>query len=80
MRALGVLGANFTKAAKVVKRISPLLFFLLGFTIALLAVAALPLRFAPSRHLAAGLAQSRSLIAVTGAVAFVAVALAYALR
>jgi hypothetical protein len=75
----GVLGVQFIRAADVVKRIHPLLYVLLGLAIALLALAALPLRFVPNAHLAAVLAYRRSIVATAGAAALVAVSVFYAL-
>ena len=79
-RRHGVLGTRFTKqAVDAVKRIPLWLFVLLGLAIALLAVAALPLRVAPNGRTAAVLAHRRGLIALVGAAMLVAVTVAYAL-
>jgi hypothetical protein len=75
----GVLGARFTKAVDAVKGVPFWLFVLLGFAIALLAVAALPTRAAPNGKTAAVLARHRATIALAGAAAFVVVTVAYAL-
>jgi hypothetical protein len=76
----GVLGTRFTrKAVEVVKEIPLWLFVLLGLAIALLAVAALPLRVAPNGRAAAVIAHRRGVVALAGGVALVAVAVAYAL-
>jgi hypothetical protein len=76
----GILGVRFTKAVDVVKAIPLWLFVLLGLAIALLAVAALPLRAAPNGRTAVVLAHRRGLIALAGAAMLVAVTVAYALR
>ena len=76
----GVLGVRFTKAVDAVKAIPPWLFALLGLAIALLAVAALPLRATPNGRTAAVLAHRRRLIALAGAAALVAVTVSYALH
>ena len=79
-RAHGVLGVKFAKnAVGAIKSIPPLLFVLLGIAIALLGVAALPLRMAPSRQAAMTLAYHRGGVALAGAGLLVAVAVAYAL-
>lgn len=83
-RAHGVLGARFTKPATAVvdavKSVPIWLFILLGLAIALLAVAALPLRAAPTRRGASTLAHRRGIFALAGAAALVAVTVAYALH
>lgn len=81
-RAHGVLGTRFTKRAVVdaVKSIPLWLFVLLGLAIALLAVAALPLRAAPTRRGASALAHHRGVVALAGAAALVAVTVSYALH
>ena len=62
-----------------VKSIPNLLFVLLGLAIALLAVAALPLRAAPTRRAAMALARHRGAVALAGtAVLAVAVAMTVA--
>lgn len=79
-RARGVLGARFTRAADVVRSIPLWLFVLLGLAIALLAVASVPLRAAPTRRGASALARHRSAVAIAGAATLVAVTVAYALH
>ncbi len=76
----GVLGVRFTKAVDVVKAIPLWLFVFLGLAIALLAVAALPLRATPNGRTAVVLAHRRRLIALAGAAVLLAVTVAYALR
>jgi hypothetical protein len=76
----GILGVRFTKAVDAVKAIPLWLFVLLGLAIALLAVAALPLRATPNGRVAVVLAHRRGLIALAGAAMLVAVTVAYALR
>lgn len=75
----GVLGVRFSRAADAVSEVHPLLFVILGLAIMLLALAALPLRWVPNARVAAVLAYRRSLVALAGATALVAVAVAYAL-
>jgi hypothetical protein len=81
-RAHGVLGARFTKKAilDAIKGIPPWLYAVLGLAIALLAVAALPLRATPSRGAAVALAHHRGAVALGGAAMLVAVTVAYALH
>lgn len=81
-RAHGVLGAKFTRKAIVdaITGIPPWLYGLLGLAIALLAVAALPLRATPSRGAAITLAHHRGVVALGGAAMLVAVTVAYALH
>ena len=76
----GVLGAKFTRAVDAVKSIPLWLFALLGLAIAILAVAALPLRAAPSRRAALALAHHRGTAVLTGAAVLVAVMVAYTLH
>jgi hypothetical protein len=77
--AAGVLGARFERATDAVKNVHPLLFLLLGFAIALLTLAALPLRYVPNARIAALLAYRRSAIALTGAMVLASVMVFYAL-
>ena len=79
-RDQGVLGAKFTRAVDAVKGIPLWLFVLLGLAIAILAVAALPLRAAPTRQAALGLAHHRGAVALTGAAVLLAVTVAFALH
>lgn len=80
-RAQGVLGARFTKrAVDAVKSIPLWLFALLGLAIALLAVAALPLKAAPTRETAVALAHHRGMVALGGAALLAAVTVAYTLH
>lgn len=74
----GVLGARFDEATDAVKKVHPLVFVLLGLAIALLAVAALPMRFVPNARIAALLAYRRLVVAIAGALALVMVAAFYA--
>ena len=75
----GVLGARFSRATEAVKDVHPLLFVLLGIAIALLAIAALPIRLVPNARIAALLAYRRLALAIAGAVALVMVMAFYAL-
>jgi len=75
-RRHGVLGARFSWAQPGTSR---WLLALLGPAIALLAIAALPLRIAPNRRTAEVLARSRGVMALTGAGALVGVGVAYLL-
>jgi len=80
-RDRGVLGANFTKiAVDAVKGIPLWVFILLGLAIAILAVAALPLKAAPTRRGASALAHHRGAVALTGAAVLLAVTVAYTLH
>jgi hypothetical protein len=81
-RSHGLLGVKVArKAVDTVTRIPPWLFALLGVAIALLAIAALPLRATPSRRAAVLLARRRAMIALAGAGALLAAAtVAYALH
>ena len=74
----GVLGARFEQATDAVKKVHPIVFVLLGLAIALLAVAALPMRFVPNARIAALLAYRRLAVAIAGALALVMVAAFYA--
>ena len=77
----GVLGATFAReAVDVVKSIPPWVYALLGLAIVLLAVAALPLRAAPSPRTAVLLANRRELIALAGAAALTVATIFYALN
>lgn len=78
-RRHGVLGARFTKSVDAVQSVPPILFVGLGFAIALLGLASLPLRATPNGRAAAELAYRRGTIALAGTTALVAVAVAYAL-
>jgi hypothetical protein len=76
-----VLGARFTRrAVDAVKSIPLWLFALLGVAIALLALAALPLRATPNGRTAVLLAHRRGMIALAGTAALVAVAVAFVLH
>jgi hypothetical protein len=76
----GVLGRRFAQeAVDVVTSIPPWVYALLGLAIALLAVAALPLRATPSPRTAVLLANRRALIALTGAAVLTVATIAYAL-
>jgi hypothetical protein len=75
-----VLGRRFAQeAVDVVTSIPPWVYALLGLAIALLAVAALPLRATPSPRTAVLLANRRALIALTGAAVLTVATIAYAL-
>lgn len=76
----GVLGTKFTKAVDAVRTIPLWVFVLLGLAIALLALAALPLKVTPSRRAALALAHHRGMVALGGAATLVAVTVAYALH
>jgi hypothetical protein len=75
----GVLGVQFSRAAEAVKKIHPLLYVLLGVAIALLALAAIPVRYVPSARLAALLAYRRSTVVIAGAAMLAAVSVMYVL-
>ena len=75
----GVLGVQFSRAADAVKEIHPLLYVLLGVAIALLGLAAIPVRYVPNARLAALLAYRRSTVAIVGAAALAAVSVTYVL-
>jgi uncharacterized membrane protein YgcG len=77
--AAGVLGARFERATAAVKDVHPLLFLLLGFAIALLTLATVPLRYVPNARVAALLAYRRSALALTGAMMLTWVMVFYAL-
>jgi len=80
-RSHGVLGARFAKTAvDALTNIPAWLFGLLGLAIALLAVAALPLRATRRRGAAAALAHHRGTVALAGAGMLIAVTVAYALN
>lgn len=77
----GALGARFAQEAADQVASIPLWFLaVLGLAIVLLAVAALPLRAAPSPKAAAVLAQRRGVIAIAGAATLAVVTIAYALH
>jgi hypothetical protein len=76
-RAAGVLGAQFTKAVELVQAVPPFLFVILALAIALLALAATPLRATPSLRLRKLLAYHRELVALAGTVAVIAVTITY---
>jgi hypothetical protein len=78
-KPLSVLGVRFTSATDAVKKVPVILFVLLGLAIGLLAVAAMPLRFVPSAHMAAVLAYRRTFVALAGAITLASVAFVYAL-
>jgi hypothetical protein len=76
-----VLGARFTRrAVDAVTSIPLWLYVLLALAIALLAVAALPLRATPNGRAAVLLAHRRGMIALAGAAVLVAVTVSYVLR
>jgi hypothetical protein len=79
-RDRGVLGARFTRAVDAVKSIPLWLFALLGLAIAILAVAALPMKATPSRRAALALAHHRGAFALSGAAVLFAVTVAYTLH
>jgi hypothetical protein len=76
-RAVGVLGAQFTRAVELVEAVPPFLFVILALAIALLALAATPLRATPSLRLRKLLAYHRELVALAGTVAVIAVTVTY---
>jgi hypothetical protein len=76
-RAAGVLGAQFTRAVELVQAVPPFLFVILALAIALLALAATPLRATPSLRLRKLLAYHRELVALAGTVAVIAVTITY---
>jgi hypothetical protein len=77
----GSLGEQFTReAVDAVASIPPWVYALLGVAIALLAVAALPLRATPSAETAMFLAHRRGVIAAAGAAALAVATIAYALH
>ena len=76
-RAHGVLGARFAQdAVGAFKTIPSLLFVLLGIAIGLLAVAALPMRLAPTQRAAMTLALHRGAVALAGTGLLIAVLVA----
>ncbi len=76
-RAHGTLGARFAQdAVGAFKTIPSLLFVLLGIAIGLLAVAALPLRLAPTQRAAMTLAVHRGAVALAGTGLLIAVVVA----
>lgn len=75
----GVLGVQFSRAAEAAKEIHPLFYVLLGIAIALLGLAALPVRFVPNARIAALLAYRRSTVAIAGTAALVTVSVLYAM-
>ena len=76
-RAHGVLGARFAQdAVGAFKTIPSLLFVLLGVAIGLLAVAALPMRLAPTQRAAMTLALHRGAVALAGTSLLIAVLVA----
>jgi hypothetical protein len=77
--SVGVLGERFTRVTDAVKKVHPLLYLLLGFAIALLALAAVPARYVPNSGIASLLAYRRPAVALAGAAALVTVMLLYAL-
>jgi hypothetical protein len=80
-RSEGVLGTRFARdAVEAVTSIPPWLYALLGLAIALLAVAALPLRATPGPRSAVLLANRRALIALAGAAVLTVATVAYALN
>ena len=76
-RVSGVLGVQFTKAVEAVQGVPPYLFFVLGLAIALLALAALPGRAAPTLRIHKFLAYHRELVALAGTVTLIAAAISY---
>ena len=76
-RVSGVLGAQFNKAAEIVQGVPTFLFFVLGLAIALLALAALPGRAAPTLRIHKFLAYHRELVALAGTVTLIAAAISY---
>lgn len=76
-RVSGVLGAQFTKAVEIVQGVPTFLFFVLGLAIALLALAALPGRAAPSLRLHKLLAYHREWVALAGTATLICAAITY---
>lgn len=76
-RVSGVLGTQFTKAVEVVQGVPTFLFFVLGLAIALLGLAALPGRAAPTLRLHKLLAYHRELVALAGTVTLIGAAITY---
>jgi hypothetical protein len=75
----GVLGTRFRSAGDAVKSLHPLLYILLGMAIALLGIAALPVRVAPNERVATLLEYRRGHIAIAGTMALLAVTVFYVL-
>lgn len=76
-RGHGVLGARFAQdALGAFKTIPSLLFVLLGIAIALVGVAALPLRVAPTQRAAVALAPHRGTVALAGTALLIALLVA----
>jgi hypothetical protein len=73
------LGTAFTKSVELVESVPPFLYAILGFAIALLALAVLPIRAAPNLRIAALLAYHRELFVLAGTVALITTAITYAL-
>lgn len=76
-RVSDVLGVQFAKAVDVVRGVPTFLFFVLGLAIALLGLAALPGRAAPSLRLHKLLAYHREKVALAGTVTLIAAAITY---
>ena len=72
-----MLGVQFTRAVDVVQGVPTFLFFVLGLAIALLGLAALPGRVAPSLRLHKVLAYHREKVALAGTVTLIAAAITY---
>jgi hypothetical protein len=75
--ASGVLGVRFDRAGEAVKNVPAALYLLLGIAIALLLLAAVPLRWVPSGRLASTLAYRGRSLTVAGAIALAVVAVTY---
>jgi hypothetical protein len=76
-RVSDVLGIQFTRAVDVVQGVPTFLFFVLGLAIALLGLAALPGRAAPTLRLHKVLAYHREKVALAGTVTLIAAAITY---
>ncbi|MBA2569234.1 MAG: hypothetical protein H0V11_07800 [Actinobacteria bacterium] len=76
-RAGGVLGAQFSKAAEVVRAVPLFLFVVLALAIVLLGLAVLPSRAASNLRLQALLAYHRELVALAGTITLIGVAITY---
>jgi hypothetical protein len=76
-RVSDVLGVQFTRAVDVVQGVPTFLFFVLGLAIALLGLAALPGRAAPTLWLHKVLAYHREKVALAGTVTLIAAAITY---
>jgi hypothetical protein len=76
-RVSGVLGTQFTKAVEIVQGVPTFLFVVLGLAIALLGLAALPGRAAPSARLHKLLAYHRDLVALAGTATLIGAAITY---